>query len=165
MAPGVTRHYGLACKAELSLFARAPPSPGAAQSDLDPHRLLNPIWPEALGYARPDTEQVRIGLGYAPRTYRLPADALGGDLAVVHSSTPAYPRGGAMLQLEDGRWMLTLGAAFLGVTGLVISPQSLLRPGVVLRVLRAGRQPGTGSAAAADRDAVRAALTWTDHAS
>jgi hypothetical protein len=40
----------------------------------------NPIWLEALGYVRPDTEQVRIGLGYATRTYRLPADALGGDL-------------------------------------------------------------------------------------
>ena len=51
-----------------------------------------PIWLEALGYARPDTEQVRIGLGYATRTYRLPADALGGDLAVVHGGTSAYPR-------------------------------------------------------------------------
>jgi hypothetical protein len=35
---------------------------------------------------------VRIGLGYATRTYRLPADALGGDLAVVHGGTSAYPR-------------------------------------------------------------------------
>jgi hypothetical protein len=51
----------------------------------------NPIWLEALGYVRPDTEQVRIGLGYATRTYRLPADALGGDLAVVHGGTLPIP--------------------------------------------------------------------------
>jgi hypothetical protein len=50
-----------------------------------------PIWLEALGYARPDTEQVRIGLGYATGTYRLPADALDGDLAVVHGATPRIP--------------------------------------------------------------------------
>jgi 2-polyprenyl-6-methoxyphenol hydroxylase-like FAD-dependent oxidoreductase len=68
-----------------------------------------PIWLEALGYARPDTEQVRIGLGYATRTYRLPADALDGDLAVVHGATPSHPRGGAMLQLEGDRWMVTVG--------------------------------------------------------
>jgi 2-polyprenyl-6-methoxyphenol hydroxylase-like FAD-dependent oxidoreductase len=68
-----------------------------------------PIWLEALGYARPDKEQVRIGLGYATRTYRLPPDALGGDLAMVHGGTPDYPRGGAFLLLEGDRWMLTLG--------------------------------------------------------
>ena len=68
-----------------------------------------PIWLEALGYPRPDVEQVRIGLGYATRSYRLPPDALGGDLAVVHGGTPAHPRGGAMLRLEGDRWMVTLG--------------------------------------------------------
>ena len=39
-----------------------------------------PLWLEALGYPRPPTEQVRIGLGYATRTYRLQPDALGGEL-------------------------------------------------------------------------------------
>jgi 2-polyprenyl-6-methoxyphenol hydroxylase-like FAD-dependent oxidoreductase len=68
-----------------------------------------PIWLEALGYSRPETEQVRIGLGYATRTYRLPPDALGGDLAVVQAATPQHPRSGVLLLLKGDRWMLTLG--------------------------------------------------------
>jgi 2-polyprenyl-6-methoxyphenol hydroxylase-like FAD-dependent oxidoreductase len=71
------------------------------------------LWLEALGYPRPETEQVRIGLGYATRTYRLPPDALGGDLGVLHGSTPEHPRGGAFLRLEGDRWMVTL-AGILG---------------------------------------------------
>jgi hypothetical protein len=72
-----------------------------------------PIWLEALGYPRPPTEQVRIGLGYATRTYRLPPDALGGDLGVLHAPTPEHPRGAALLLVEGGRWMVTL-AGMLG---------------------------------------------------
>ena len=72
-----------------------------------------PIWLEALGYARPDEEQVRVGLGYATRTYRLPPDALDGDLAVLDATTPEHPRGGALLRLEGDRWMVTL-AGMLG---------------------------------------------------
>jgi hypothetical protein len=72
-----------------------------------------PAWLDALGYARPEREQVRIGLGYATGTYRLAGDALGGDLAVLHGITPQHPRGGALQVLQDGRWMLTL-AGILG---------------------------------------------------
>jgi 2-polyprenyl-6-methoxyphenol hydroxylase-like FAD-dependent oxidoreductase len=72
-----------------------------------------PLWLEALGYARPETEQVRIGLGYATRIYRLPPDALDGDLAVLQAATPQHPRTGALQRLEGDRWMLTL-AGILG---------------------------------------------------
>ena len=72
-----------------------------------------PMWLEALGYARPPSAQVRIGLGYATRTYRLPADALGGDLAVLQAATPQHPRAGALQALDGDRWMLTL-AGILG---------------------------------------------------
>jgi 2-polyprenyl-6-methoxyphenol hydroxylase-like FAD-dependent oxidoreductase len=72
-----------------------------------------PVWLDALGYARPGVEQVRIGLGYATRTYRLRRDALGGDLAVLHAATPEHPRAGALQVLEGDRWMLTL-AGILG---------------------------------------------------
>jgi 2-polyprenyl-6-methoxyphenol hydroxylase-like FAD-dependent oxidoreductase len=72
-----------------------------------------PIWLQALGYERPDAEQVRIGLGYATRTYRLLPDALDGDLAVLQAATPQHPRTGALQMLEGDRWMLTL-AGMLG---------------------------------------------------
>jgi 2-polyprenyl-6-methoxyphenol hydroxylase-like FAD-dependent oxidoreductase len=72
-----------------------------------------PVWLDALGYARPEEQRVRIGLGYATRTYRLGRDALGGDLAVLHAATPEHPRAGALQVLEGGRWMLTL-AGILG---------------------------------------------------
>jgi 2-polyprenyl-6-methoxyphenol hydroxylase-like FAD-dependent oxidoreductase len=72
-----------------------------------------PAWLDALGYPRPETEQVRIGLGYATRTYRLPPDALHGDLAVLQAATPQHPRTGALQALEGDRWMLTL-AGILG---------------------------------------------------
>ena len=53
-----------------------------------------PAWLEALGYPRPPAAQVRVGLGYATRIYRLPPDALGGDLAVLQAATPRHPRAG-----------------------------------------------------------------------
>jgi 2-polyprenyl-6-methoxyphenol hydroxylase-like FAD-dependent oxidoreductase len=72
-----------------------------------------PTWLQALGYPRPPTEQVQIGLGYATRTYRLPPDALGEDQGVLQAATPQHPRAGALLLVEGGRWMVTL-AGILG---------------------------------------------------
>jgi hypothetical protein len=68
-----------------------------------------PVWLEALGYQRPDKDQVQIRLGYATRNYRLPRGGLGGDLAALHGITPRHPRGGAFQVLGDGRLMVTLG--------------------------------------------------------
>ena len=72
-----------------------------------------PVWLDALGYARPAMQEVRIGLGYATRTYRLRRDALGGDLALLIAATPERPRTGAMQAIEGDRWMVTL-AGVLG---------------------------------------------------
>ena len=72
-----------------------------------------PAWLEALGYPRPPAAQVRVGLGYATRIYRLPPDALGGDLAVLQAATPRHPRAGALQLLEGDRGMVTL-AGILG---------------------------------------------------
>jgi 2-polyprenyl-6-methoxyphenol hydroxylase-like FAD-dependent oxidoreductase len=72
-----------------------------------------PAWLETLGHSRPPTEQVQIGLGYATRTYRLPADATDGAFAIVEAATPDFPRSGALQALEGDRWMVTL-AGILG---------------------------------------------------
>ena len=94
---------------------------GSAEEQLDADLVVDaggrgsrtPAWLEALGYLPAQQDQVRIGLGYATRTYRLPAGALDGDLAMLVAATPQHPRTGAMQRLEDDRWMLTL-AGILG---------------------------------------------------
>jgi 2-polyprenyl-6-methoxyphenol hydroxylase-like FAD-dependent oxidoreductase len=73
----------------------------------------SPVWLEALGYPRPEREEVQIGLGYATRTYRLAPDRLADTLAILNAATPQLPRTGAMQRLEGDRWMLTL-AGILG---------------------------------------------------
>lgn len=74
-----------------------------------------PAWLAALGYPRPEREEVRIGLGYATRTYRLQPGTLDGHLAILDAATPRLPRTGALQRLEGDRWMLTL-AGILGDT-------------------------------------------------
>lgn len=70
-------------------------------------------WLDELGYPPPQRDQVHIGLGYTTGTYRLPPDALAGDLATLNAATPERPRTGALQRLEGDRWMLTL-AGILG---------------------------------------------------
>lgn len=72
-----------------------------------------PIWLESLGYAPPQQERVRIGVGYASRHYRLRPEALGNDLVVISAPTHARPRGGGLSLLEDGNCLVTL----MGVLG------------------------------------------------
>ena len=56
-----------------------------------------------------------------------------------------------------------LAIAFIRVAGLVAPPQSLLRPGIVLRVLRNGLGPAAGiSGRPQHRDTVRAAPSLAD---
>jgi hypothetical protein len=56
----------------------------------------------------------------------------------------------------------SLASAFVRVAGLVAPPQSLLRPSIAVRVLRASRNPATGTAASSNREALRAAQTLAD---
>ena len=72
-----------------------------------------PVWLDALGYPRPERQEVQIGLGYATRLYRMAPDVLDGAMAVIDAATPQLPRTGALQRLERDRWMLTL-AGILG---------------------------------------------------
>jgi len=72
-----------------------------------------PTWLETLGFERPEEDRIWIDLRYTSRRYRLPPDALGGDLASVQAPTPTQPRGGVLARLEHGEWLLTL-AGVLG---------------------------------------------------
>jgi flavin-dependent dehydrogenase len=72
-----------------------------------------PAWLESLGMTRPLQEQVRIGVGYSTRTYRLPSGTMGDDLVAICAPTPARPRGGGLSLLEGGRCMVTL----MGILG------------------------------------------------
>jgi 2-polyprenyl-6-methoxyphenol hydroxylase-like FAD-dependent oxidoreductase len=67
-----------------------------------------PAWLEMLRYPRPPVERVRIGLGYASRTYRLVPGLLDGDLGILTSATPDHPRGGALAVMENDRFLVTL---------------------------------------------------------
>jgi 2-polyprenyl-6-methoxyphenol hydroxylase-like FAD-dependent oxidoreductase len=67
-----------------------------------------PAWLEMLGYPPPPVERVRIGIGYASRTYRLLPGLLDGDLGVLNAATPDRPRGGALAAMEDDRFIVTL---------------------------------------------------------
>ncbi|GAA2541677.1 FAD-dependent oxidoreductase [Pseudonocardia hydrocarbonoxydans] len=67
-----------------------------------------PRWLADLGVEPPEAEQVRIGVRYATRSFRLARGRLEGDLAVLHGPTPARPRGGALAAVEGDRHVLTL---------------------------------------------------------
>lgn len=67
-----------------------------------------PAWLEMLGYPRPPVERVRIGIGYASRTYRLVPELLDGDLGILNAPTPDHPRGGALAAMENDRFIVTL---------------------------------------------------------
>jgi hypothetical protein len=67
-----------------------------------------PAWLEMLGYPRPPVERVRIGLGYASRSYRLVPGLLDGDLGIITAATPDHPRGGALAAMENDRFLVTL---------------------------------------------------------
>jgi len=66
-----------------------------------------PAWLEALGYGRPEEEELRVDIVYASRAYRLPEGALA-DRMVLIGARPGLPRGMALFAQEGGRWLLTL---------------------------------------------------------
>ncbi|GAB4423709.1 MAG: FAD-binding monooxygenase [Anaerolineae bacterium] len=67
-----------------------------------------PAWLESLGYAPPEEEQVRAGMGYVTRIYQRQPDHAQGAKVVMIIPTPQVKRGAIMLAQEGDRWTLTL---------------------------------------------------------
>ncbi len=68
-----------------------------------------PRWLEELGYEAPEETVVNGFLGYASRLYRVPAGfASNWKGAYVQLAPPEHTRGGIMLPVEGGRWLVTL---------------------------------------------------------
>jgi 2-polyprenyl-6-methoxyphenol hydroxylase-like FAD-dependent oxidoreductase len=70
-------------------------------------------WLDELGHGRPVVDKVQVGLGYATRTYRLPAGAMGKDQVMLVNATPGYQRAAVLAEQENGLSRLTV-AGMLG---------------------------------------------------
>jgi 2-polyprenyl-6-methoxyphenol hydroxylase-like FAD-dependent oxidoreductase len=68
----------------------------------------SPVWLEALGYQRPEREEVRVHGTYATAMYRRRQEHLDGDRLVIVAATRATRRGAVMLAQEGDRWIVTL---------------------------------------------------------
>jgi 2-polyprenyl-6-methoxyphenol hydroxylase-like FAD-dependent oxidoreductase len=65
-------------------------------------------WLEELGYARPAEERIAIPITYVTRCFRrAPSDLDGDTFEMVGSDQPCH-RGGLMVAIEGGRWIVTL---------------------------------------------------------
>jgi 2-polyprenyl-6-methoxyphenol hydroxylase-like FAD-dependent oxidoreductase len=68
----------------------------------------SPVWLEALGYQRPEREEVRVHGTYMTAMYRRRQEHLDGDRLVIVAATRATRRGAVMLAQEGDRWIVTL---------------------------------------------------------
>jgi 2-polyprenyl-6-methoxyphenol hydroxylase-like FAD-dependent oxidoreductase len=67
-----------------------------------------PVWLEQLGYPRPETDRIEIGIGYASRCYRLRPGALGEDKGIFTAAIPSNPRTANLFAQEGERHILTV---------------------------------------------------------
>ncbi|MFI7120190.1 FAD-dependent oxidoreductase [Amycolatopsis sp. NPDC049868] len=67
-----------------------------------------PVWLEELGYARPEQEQVKIGLSYTTCEFDLPDRPLTGSLSLIPLATPGSPRGAFFGRVGGDRHILSL---------------------------------------------------------
>jgi 2-polyprenyl-6-methoxyphenol hydroxylase-like FAD-dependent oxidoreductase len=68
----------------------------------------SPSWLEALAYAKPREEQIKVNIGYKTRLYRRRQEDLHGKMgAIIAACQP-----GAILAQEGERWTVSLGSYF-----------------------------------------------------
>ncbi|WP_224366312.1 FAD-dependent oxidoreductase [Hyalangium versicolor] len=72
-----------------------------------------PQWLEALGYGRPEEEQVGVDLAYTSGLYEPPAN-FGGEWSALmqYPAPPSTWRSGFIGSVEGGRWLVTLNGYF-----------------------------------------------------
>jgi 2-polyprenyl-6-methoxyphenol hydroxylase-like FAD-dependent oxidoreductase len=71
-----------------------------------------PQWLNSLGYGKVQEISVNIDIGYATRIYRCPAHLPARWKALfIYGRPPDDKRGGVILPIEDGSWMVTLGGS------------------------------------------------------
>lgn len=71
---------------------------------------LTPYWLRQLGLTPPPQTRVDGGLGYATRCYRIPPSAKPDcKVMLIGHEPPHQPRLGYLAQIEDDRWIATLG--------------------------------------------------------
>jgi 2-polyprenyl-6-methoxyphenol hydroxylase-like FAD-dependent oxidoreductase len=67
-------------------------------------------WLQSLGFEKPVTDEVHVGIGYTTRLYRRRPTDLGGDVAaIIAPKPPRDKRVGFMLAMEGDRWIVTMG--------------------------------------------------------
>jgi 2-polyprenyl-6-methoxyphenol hydroxylase-like FAD-dependent oxidoreductase len=84
--------------------------PAEVVVDCSGRRSSAPGWLTEMGYRPPEVDELDVQVRYATRRYELPEGALDGDCHVLVGPTPDEPRGGAMTNVEDGTWIVTLFA-------------------------------------------------------
>ncbi len=74
---------------------------------------LSPAWLRNLGYGRPPTERIEVGVGYTTRLYRRHPTDLGGKLGVLVSASAPNWRNGTLLYHTEDCWIASIGG-YLG---------------------------------------------------
>src|SRR5258708_6566092 len=73
----------------------------------------SPAWLEALGYATPRQEEIKVNIGYLTRQYRRKPEHLCGKKGAIVAACQPDWRFGAILAQEGNRWIVSLGG-YLG---------------------------------------------------
>ena len=74
----------------------------------------SPKWFEEWGFGRPETQVVKVDVGYATRVFeRRPGDFFGSNGGIIAGTAPRETRYGAVLAAEGSRWVVTL----VGIVG------------------------------------------------
>ena len=72
----------------------------------------SPSWLDALGYAKPREEQIKVNIGYKTRLYRRRSEDLHGKLGAIIAACRPDWRFGVILAQEGERWTVSLGGYF-----------------------------------------------------